>query len=161
MILGLHHTALATRDIERLSAFYIAHFGLKKIVDDSWANAPALDEIVGLRNSAARFMLLSAGNQVLELLEFASPVSKPGDTERPVSDCGFTHVCFAVQDIMAEYERLSAAGMKFTAPPIISGDLPLCATYGRDPDGNVVELLEIRAAHGFDYQPTTPNWRKA
>lgn len=159
MILGLHHTAIATLDIERLSRFYIDLFGLKKIVDDSWKNAPALDDIVGLKNSSAHFMLLSAGNQVLELFEFASPKPKPGDPNRPVSDCGFTHVCFAVTDIQAEYERLSRAGMRFHAPPILAAERPLCATYGRDPDGNVVELLEIRGEHGFDYQPTTPRWR--
>jgi hypothetical protein len=47
-----------------------------------------------------------------------------------------------VTDIEAEYERLKAAGMVFHCPPQSVGS-ELVATYGRDPDGNVVELLEV------------------
>ena len=46
-----------------------------------------------------------------------------------------------MRDIQAEYERLSAAGMRFHCPPLDMGAVK--ATYGRDPDGNVVELQEI------------------
>lgn len=159
MILGLHHTAIATCDIERLADFYIAQFGCKLLVADGWSNAEDLDAIVGLRGSAARFMLLDAGNQCIELFEFTSPAPSAGDPDRPVSDPGFTHICFAVRDIDAEFERLSAAGMRFHTPPKRAGDRPFRATYGRDPDGNVVELLEILGDHPFNYEPTCPRWQ--
>lgn len=159
MILGMHHTAIATLDIERLSRFYCELIGLKKITEDGWSGAPELDAIVGLRNSAARFMLLSAGNQFLELFEYSSPVTQPGDPGRRVCDPGFTHICFVVDDIDSEYERLSSAGMPFHAAPLKAGDRPLRATYGRDPDGNVVELLQIVGDTPFDYAPTAPRWR--
>jgi hypothetical protein len=45
------------------------------------------------------------------------------------------------------------------APPLKAGDRPLRATYGRDPDGNVVELLQIIGETPFDYVPTAPRWR--
>jgi len=160
MILGMHHTAIATADIDKLSKFYCDVIGLRKIAEDGWANVPELDSIVGLKNSAARFMLLSAGNQLVELFEFSSPAGRPGDPNRPVNDQGFTHICFVVDDIDAEYERLVAAGMPFFAPPVKAGDRPLRATYGRDPDGNVVELLQIVGDTPFNYLPTTPRWRK-
>jgi catechol 2,3-dioxygenase-like lactoylglutathione lyase family enzyme len=159
MILGVHHTAIATHDIERLYEFYSSLFGMTKLVDDGWSDAEALDQIVGLPNSAARFMLLNAGNQCLELFQFSSPEPGEGSPNRPVCDPGFTHICFAVKNIDAEYERLSNAGMRFHAPPMIAGDRPLRATYGRDPDGNVIELLEIVGEIPFDYAPTTPRWR--
>lgn len=158
MILGIHHTAIATHDIEHLASFYIDNFNLEKIVDDEWANAPDLDAIVGLPNSSARFMLLYAGNQCLELFQYRNPVSEKGAVDRPVSKPGFSHICFAVRDIEAEYERLKAAGMVFHTSPKAPGDRPFKVTYGRDPDGNVVELIEIGGAHPFAYRPTTPNW---
>lgn len=158
MILGVHHTAIATHDIEALARFYIDNFHLEKIVDDEWSNAPDLDAIVGLPNSSARFMLLYAGNQCIELFQFRNPVSEKGGNDRRVSKPGFTHICFAVRDIEAEYERLKAAGMVFHTPPVVPGDRPFKATYGRDPDGNVVELIEIGGEHPFAYRPTTPNW---
>jgi catechol 2,3-dioxygenase-like lactoylglutathione lyase family enzyme len=58
-----------------------------------------------------------------------------------VCDHGITHIALDVRNIGAEYERLSAAGMRFHCPPLDMGTVK--ATYGRDPDGNVVELQEI------------------
>jgi hypothetical protein len=52
-----------------------------------------------------------------------------------------------VTDIDAEYERLKAAGMVFHCPPQAAGK-GFRATYGRDPDGNVVELLEVKDGAG-------------
>ena len=57
-------------------------------------------------------------------------------------DHGITHLCLQVEDIDGEYERLKAAGMTFHCAPQKAGK-GLRATYGRDPDGNVVELLEV------------------
>ena len=159
MILGIHHTAIATRDIEALSAWYIDMFGLEKRCDDGWANAPELDQIVGLQNSAARFMLLSGGNHCIELFEFSSPDSEDHTPNRPVNKPGFTHVCFAVDDIVAEHARLSAAGMKFFSTPTIAAGRPLVASYGRDPDGNVIELLQVIDEGAFAYPTTQPKWK--
>ena len=54
---------------------------------------------------------------------------------------GLTHLAFQVSDCRAEYARLSAAGMRFNAPPLLT---PVGAwfTYGHDPDGNIVELIQ-------------------
>ena len=49
-------------------------------------------------------------------------------------------------DIDAEYQRLLNAGIKFHTPPPKSDQLgggKIRATYGRDPDGNVIELQEV------------------
>ena len=61
---------------------------------------------------------------------------------RPVSDHGITHICLDVTDLDGEYDRLAAAGMTFHCPPQRIGD-DVKTTYGRDPDGNVIELQEI------------------
>ena len=96
-----------------------------------------------LEKSAARQVMLKSGNAYLEIFEFRSPPPHPADPERPVNDHGYTHFCVDVTDIDAEYERLSAAGMQFHCPPPRLGGGSIRATYGRDPDGNVVELQEI------------------
>ena len=69
-------------------------------------------------------------------------------SKRQVCNQGITHICIAVSDIAAEHARLSAAGMAFLSPP---QDVPgLCrAVYGRDPDGNIVELIEADPAGPF------------
>jgi predicted enzyme related to lactoylglutathione lyase len=60
---------------------------------------------------------------------------------RPVCNHGITHFCFDVTDIEHEYERLTEIGMKFHCPSQDAGK-GVGATYGRDPDGNVVEIFE-------------------
>ena len=45
------------------------------------------------------------------------------------------------EDIDAEYERLSAAGMRFHCAPPRLGDGRVRATYGRDPDGNTLHFM--------------------
>jgi predicted enzyme related to lactoylglutathione lyase len=57
-------------------------------------------------------------------------------------------LCLEVTDIDAEYTRLCAAGMLFHCPPQRVGD-SLRVTYGRDPDGNVIELLEASPDSGL------------
>ena len=147
MIRGVHHVAVATGDLDRLVAFYCDQLGFTLLKQGSWeAGSASVDRIVGLKDSAARTAVLRAGNLYLELFQYQSPPGRPGEPDRPASDPGYTHVCLDVTDLDAEYERLSAAGMRFHSPPPPASEMrrgDIRATYGRDPDGNVIELQEI------------------
>ena len=141
MIKGIHHTAISTGNFERALAFYRDLLGFEMVSELNWpAGVELADTITGLESSAARSVMLRASNTSIELFEFSSPTPRPGDPRRPVCDHGITHIGFEVDDIDAEYERLKAAGMSFNCPP---QDLGVSrVTYGRDPDGNVLELWQ-------------------
>lgn len=142
MIRGLHHASITTPDLDRLAAFYRANFGFAVALETEWGAGNVLaDTIYGLRDTAVRMVMLRTANAFLELFEFAHPRGKPADPARQVCDGGITHICLAVDDVDAEHARLSAAGMRFHSAP---QDVPgLCkAVYGRDPDGNIVELVQ-------------------
>ncbi len=142
MIVGIHHTAMSSPDVDRLASFYCETLGFERVSDFRWrAGTAAADALTGLEGSKARGHLLRLGNAFLELFEFASPTPRPADPAWRVCDHGITHICLAVEDLDAEYARLVAAGMTFHAPPQDLGP-DLRATYGRDPDGNVIELIE-------------------
>jgi len=156
MIRGIHHTAISTPDIQRALGFYRDLLGFEVVVDFAWPRGSELaDQITGLRDSASKAAMLRAGNAYIELFEYESPPPRPGDPERPVCDHGITHFALDVRDIEAEYERLSAAGMRFHCPPRDLGTVK--ATYGRDPDGNVIELQEILADDAPMALPTVPD----
>jgi catechol 2,3-dioxygenase-like lactoylglutathione lyase family enzyme len=149
MIKGLHHASITTGDLDRLAAFYRDLLGFVVVFEYAWeAGNKAADAIYGLKDSAVRMAMLRTSNVFLELFEFANPIGKTGDPDRPVCDHGITHICLTVTDIGAEYARLTAAGMRFHCPP---QHMPgLCtATYGRDPDGNIVELMEPETGGAF------------
>ena len=145
MILGIHHTAISTGDIDRSLAFYKDLLGFEEVFKLNWdVGTETLDNITGLRDSSAKVVMLKAGNACVELFEYSSPKPAEGDQCRPVCDHGITHLCLQVADIDDEYQRLCDAGMSFHCPPQQVGS-DIKATYGRDPDGNVVELLEVSA----------------
>jgi len=146
MIRGVHHTAISTANLERALSFYRDLLGFRVISEFAWpAGTEVADRITGLKGSAARAAMLRAGNAMIELFQYQSPPPRPGDPARPVSDHGITHICLDVSDLDAEYERLKAAGMTFHCPPQdLGGDVR--TTYGRDPDGNVIELQEVLSA---------------
>jgi catechol 2,3-dioxygenase-like lactoylglutathione lyase family enzyme len=143
MIRAIHHTAISTRDLERSLAFYRDLLGFREVTSFAWdRGSEAADRITGLTDSAARVALLRLDNAFIELFQFEAPAPKAGDPARPVCDHGITHLCVEVTEIDAEYARLRDAGMTFHCEPIDAG-VGVRATYGRDPDGTVVELLEV------------------
>lgn len=143
MIKGIHHTAISTGDIQRSLRFYRDLLGFEEVFSFDWeVGTESIDEIVGLKDSSSQVVMLKAGNACVELFQYATPKPRFAEPNRPVCDHGITHLCLQVEDIEKEYERLCDAGMTFHCPPQKAGK-GLRATYGRDPDGNVVELLQV------------------
>ena len=140
MIKTINHVAISTPDIARILHFYQNLIGMELVGEGPFGGA-LYDKILGLENATGRVAMLRLGDTQLELFEFSCPTPKPSKTTRPVCDHGITHLCFEVDDIDAEYDRLSTAGISFHCPPQDAGFAK--ASYGRDPDGNVFELLEL------------------
>ena len=142
-IVGVHHFGISTPDIAQLSAFYRRCFGFEIVYESEWpAGVEAIDQMMGLERCAARVMMLRADTLFIEMFEFSSPRQPAGELRRSPAERGYTHFCLEVRDIDAEYERLRGLGMDFHSPPAVMAP-ELKAAYGRDPDGNMIELLEI------------------
>lgn len=142
MIKGFHHAAISTPDLNRCIAFYTETIGGEVAWEFGWEEGSLeADAITGLHNSASRAAMLKIGNSYLEVFEFSSPAPTLQSGNRPVNNHGITHVCLEVVDIQAEYDRLKAAGMAFHSAPMAQEGSSM--VYGRDPDGNVVELIEF------------------
>ncbi len=142
MIRGIHHTAISSADLPRSIAFYRDLLGFEEILDFEWPEGTAnMNATHALPETAGRVVMMRLGHSMIELFDFRTPTPKPVDPQRPLCDHGITHLCLDVVDIDKEYERLSAAGMRFHCAPVQNGDARM--TYGRDPDGNVIELLEF------------------
>lgn len=143
MINGIHHVAISTPDIERMKSFYVEQLGLELVGEVAWPQGTELsDTILELESSSANLTMLRAGNAYLELFQYHTPPPAVQSANRPVCDHGITHVCFDVTDVDGEYARLKAVGMRFHSEPQWVGE-GVRTVYGRDPDGNVVELQEV------------------
>ena len=154
MIRGVHHFTVHVRDLEKMSNFYQQAFGFTDLgFPGGWSDSPEIDEIVGLANSTARSLMLVAGNCYLELFQYSAP--KPDDNAKPLEPYqhGYTHFCVDVVGIDEEVERLEKLGMSFERPhgkgrPVDVGIVK--AIYGRDPEGNLIELQETLEGCPFE-----------
>ncbi|WP_439533868.1 VOC family protein [Polymorphobacter sp.] len=149
MIIGVHHLAISTPDIDRFVDYYHRMFGFEQVGGGGWEPGnDRIDRMVGLPASSARYAMIRLSTLHIEVFEYTAP---RGHAVHPrMCDHGLTHLCLYTNDIEADYQRLAAQGMAFNCPPGGSGATR--ATYGQDCDGNTVELLQIvDDACGFAY----------
>ena len=155
MIRGIHHVAVHVHDLDRMAKFYKDAFGFEIVGDGfSWSDTEIIDQIMDERGTAARGCMLRAGTCYLELFEFSAP--KPVST-RPLRpyDKGYTHFCVDVTDIEWEFERLQNLGMTFGHPvPLDAGIVK--TIYGRDPEGNIIEIQQTEKDCEFPLNKLAP-----
>lgn len=145
MIMDLHHVNISTPDMKRLWKFYEDAFGFEPVFEHDLADYPEETErVTGVKGAKARTVTLRGGNCFIELFEWSAPEGRPHELLRPF-DRGYTHLCFAVDDIDAAYKRLAELGVPFVSKePARSefGGERYGSIYGRDPDGNIIELIQ-------------------
>jgi glyoxylase I family protein len=151
MIRGIHHVALSTSNFDLMVRFYRDAFGFTPATDElRWANDARIDRTIGVSGSAARTVMLKAGNCYLEVFEYSAPA---GRTDPPLApqDRGYTHFCVDTTDIAAEYKRLAALGMRFAhAEPMDFGAIK--AVYGYDPEGRIIEIQQCAEDLAFSME---------
>jgi glyoxylase I family protein len=148
MIRGIHHVAVHVRDLDRMIEFYREAFGFEPVAEQfSWRDSALVDQLIDVAGSAARGIMLRAGSCYMELFEFSAPDPVSTRPLRPF-DKGYTHFCVDVTDIETEFERLRAIGMTFAQPgPLDVGHVK--SVYGRDPEGNVIEIQQTSEECAF------------
>ncbi|MEM7541629.1 MAG: VOC family protein [Pseudomonadota bacterium] len=159
------HININVTDLDRSIAFYekfgfeiflpsIPYLGLS----DAPGEAPlpaALSEALGMgRETAGRGCIMQLKQQDFPKIDLTELVGRDAQaTCDPLEnqDNGFVRICLLTEDLQATYERLVDDGVGFLTEPVeADGELVLMATC-RDPDGALIELLEVRyekwAAH--------------
>jgi catechol 2,3-dioxygenase-like lactoylglutathione lyase family enzyme len=127
--------ALVTRNAQRLAEFYREHLGLE----------PAGELAVSGILPTGRLIRLRRGGSTLKILQFdASPSedSPPGDLYEAT---GIRYVTVPVSDLRKRFDGCVEQGTQSVMPPteLRPG---LTIAFVRDPDGNVVELVEASAS---------------
>lgn len=144
MITQIRHTGLVVADLEESLGFWrdVLGFSIRRRMDES---GPHIDAFLGLKDVRVTTVKLAApdGN-LIELLHFNSHPDRDSWNGTPHST-GFTHVALTVKDLDTACERLSGAGVKFNSAPQMSPDGSVRVTFGRGPEGVLLELVEVIA----------------
>lgn len=149
---GIQHIGVSVPDLDKARAFYLDLLGAVEVGPPlEWRDNPFIDEVIGLKGSAARQFMCRLGNAHIEVFEYSAPEPQKQDPDRGVNHHGYTHFAVQVDDVQACYARLLEAGIRVHAPPSMEGITVddegrkhgYAATYCRDFFGNVFEIMEI------------------
>lgn len=160
---AIQHIGVSVPDLDKAREFYIDLLGAVEVGKPlEWQDNPFIDAVVGLEGSAARQFMCRLGNAHIEVFEYLAPRSAAQDPNEGVNRFGYTHFAVQVEDVLACYERLMAAGIRAHTPPSMDGITVdadgtkhgYAATYCRDFFGNVFEIMEI-----YDDDQIRPVWR--
>jgi len=142
MVKHFDHLTLVVRDLEKARTFFdilgFRHVKTVVITGDEFAR------YMGVPGIEAEHVTLVLENAIprteIQLLHYLHPAVLPDPNIRNLSKVGMNHVCFAVEDLDAEMERLRAAGFTPRSDILEFHDRRLIFFDG--PEGVTVELSE-------------------
>ena len=141
MIESFHHVGVSVSDLDRAITFYRDVFEMEQACEIFDFGGPHYAAVMGLADPRGRMCVMARGSLMLELFEFSHPVPAVRHADYPVADRGYSHFGVVVSDIEGTQRRMAAAGVRFHSP-VTQFPGGMKASYGRDPDGNVFEIIE-------------------
>ena len=141
MIKDVRHMGIVVSDMEKSLKFYRDLLGLKvkSLVDEE---GEFLDNMLARKNVKNKVAKLYAknGNTLVELIDSKSHGNKK---DRDFFTIGASHFALTVDDLDETYDYLIKNGVKFTASPQLTPDGFAKVTFCEDPDGTLIELVEV------------------
>jgi len=141
-ITNIRHIGIVVSDMQREIEFYRDLLGME-VWWEGRDESQIVRQVTDVPEANIWMVKLKAKDGVsIELLKYLShPQNIP---ERKKSfDVGCNHIALQIDDIDALYEKLISAGIRFHTPPVISSDGGAKVTCCRDPEGVILELVEI------------------
>ncbi|ERH00522.1 MAG: lactoylglutathione lyase [Halonotius sp. J07HN6] len=135
-----HHVGLTVSDLESAVEFYQSVFDCSVVAEFSVAG-DAFATGVGIDGASARFAHLDLGSIRLELVAY-DPVGR-GPSDGDLNEPGATHLGVEVDDIDDFYDSIPADVETISEPQTTDTGTTIC--FLRDPDGHLVEVLELDA----------------
>jgi lactoylglutathione lyase len=149
LLINYFHFSFTVSNLERSIAFYRDVVGMK-LVGTQVHNQPYTSIQVGFAGAVLKAARLTIdairparSEHLLELIEYVNPRGEPTDTatNRP----GAAHLAFQVDDLLAEYRRMKALGVRFKSEPVSITAGPNAGgwtVYFLDPDNITLEMVQ-------------------
>lgn len=134
------HIGITVINLEKELYFYrdILGFEIKREMLESGVFIDNLSALEGVKVKTVK--MSTHDGSLIELLCYESHKCQKNSGD--ICDAGYSHVAFTVEDIDREYKRLRQKGVKFNYPPQVSADGKAKVAFCRDPEGNLIELVE-------------------
>lgn len=148
-----HHVSFTVSNLERTVEFYRDVLGLPVLVQfrnkyDTLGEALFGDRWgINQKQADLKIAFVQLPDIIVELIEYVDPKVTPYHKNPSVA--GSAHLCFQVDDVEGMKKKLEAAGVEFHSevhtvhPP---DQLAKHWVYFRDPDGIVLEFVQVEGA---------------
>jgi catechol 2,3-dioxygenase-like lactoylglutathione lyase family enzyme len=133
------HVSFTVADLDRSVAFF-GRFGLTPLKSYR-SEGPDADEGTATANASMDITWLRLPHTEAPMLELIRYRNYPAGRSALNSRVGAAHMCFEVDDVHGAYTALRGEGVEFLSEPHTDA-AGTQWVYMRDPDGNVVELIE-------------------
>jgi len=137
-----HHMGISVRDMGRALRFYRDLLGFEVEWEHEDRGGAEMSRVVGLPEARAHITMLKTYGGRIELFHYLNPEGREAGPKRQC-DFGPIHFALTVRGVWALYEHLRAAGVEFNCPPQVLRP-GVTATYMKDPEGNIIELVEYQ-----------------
>jgi len=142
-MISLRHLGITVDNIEKMENFYCNLLGCEvyKIMQEEGA---CIDNFSGIENIKVTTSKMNLpGGGLLELLKYHSPANTSfPDQNRQIIEVGLSHLALTVDNLDLLYENLMKEGIVFLYPVQASPDGNVKIAFCRDPEGNLIELVE-------------------
>lgn len=149
----LHHVGLIVSDLDVAMAFYDELLGMTPTTRADIDRSEGFSRQIQAERGIARVAFYEvSGGVAVELIEIREPQAPKVQPQAYVP--GSKHVCFLVDDVDATYEAMKEQGYVFHGAPChFEDETPALKgmkfAYFRDPDGNILEIIEDPAKKGL------------
>lgn len=142
MIKNIRHAALVVSNLEKCYEFYGSFFGFKT-VSEATETGPFIEKVVGINDVKIKWVKLATPNGVLiELLQYLNPISSPKDHEQTSNQLGHSHLAFTVGSMDQFVSAFKSRGGVLINNPEVNPTRTAKVCYVRDPEGNLLEIVE-------------------
>jgi catechol 2,3-dioxygenase-like lactoylglutathione lyase family enzyme len=141
-VTNIRHTGIVVSNMETSLPFYRDLLGLE-VWWDQVEDGPLVEAVTGVLGARIHTIKLKAPDGVsIELLQYLN-TPKPVPELNRSNNVGCNHVALQVRDLDGLHLRAVAQGIRFNTPPLLVANGKVKVTYCRDPEGVVLELVEI------------------
>ena len=134
----MHHVAVRVADLERSTRFYLDVFGGRGALDAAMPSEMTEHPFGTPPGTVSRGRGIFFDEGVVEIFAF-EPSAPTSAVDQAAANQ--MHFCLYVEEVRATAARVAAAGGSVLFDPMEWGECTF--VYVADPDGNVIELLDV------------------
>jgi catechol 2,3-dioxygenase-like lactoylglutathione lyase family enzyme len=147
MILNTRHIGIVVQDLEKCLHFWRDIMGLEVAID-FWETGEFIDTVQDLSGVNLHMIKLTAPDgSMIELLKDEAHPTPPPERNR-MCDRGIRHIAFTVADVEESWRVLRDNGCEVLSDPVYAPDGKARLFFVRDPEGNLLEIVQISGLTG-------------